>query len=180
MKAVLFDAFGTLVEIMDKRNPYARALKNSEIANMPLVHGRGCMLWPIPLETLTRDPALLADLDAELASIEVYPDVIPTLTRLRGEGVKTAIVSNIAAPYAEVVTRLLGEHVDELIYSCWEGHIKPNPSIFQLACQRLGVEVSDTTMIGDNYKNDFKGAELCGLNAAMILRQEGDILDALL
>jgi hypothetical protein len=78
IKAVAFDAFGTLVEIHDKRRPYARLAK---AAAQPLA--RSPMCEPIDLDAmvdlcgLTLDAsemgAFHADLQAELASTGFYP-----------------------------------------------------------------------------------------------------------
>ena len=168
MKAVLFDAFGTLVEIMDKRNPFKRAGA-----------GREVMTQNTSLECYTDDPAIHRDLVAELASIIVYDDVIPTLRRLRGQGIKIGIASNLARPYGEEVMRMLGEHVDMLHYSFLEGRLKPDPHFFLSACRRLGFAPEEVTMIGDNYQNDFLGATHAGLNASMIVRRDGDGLGGL-
>jgi putative hydrolase of the HAD superfamily len=40
---------------------------------------------------------------------------------------------------------------------------KPNPRIFQIACERLGVEPTDTLMIGDRLDLDVEGAIAAGL-----------------
>jgi putative hydrolase of the HAD superfamily len=42
---------------------------------------------------------------------------------------------------------------------------KPNPRIFQIACERLGVEPTDTLMIGDRIDLDIEGATAAGLQA---------------
>ncbi len=43
---------------------------------------------------------------------------------------------------------------------------KPNPRIFQIACERLGVEPRDTLMIGDRLDLDVEGAIAAGLQAS--------------
>ena len=159
MKAVLFDAFGTLVEIIDKRNPFAAAGATRDV----MTHNRD-------LEHYTDDRQLHRDLIAELQSITLYSDVLPTLARLRTQGIKVGVVSNLARPYGEEVMRILGGHVDLLHYSYLEGCLKPDPQFFLSACRKLAVEPDETMMVGDNYKNDFLGATDAGLNAAMIVR----------
>ncbi len=45
------------------------------------------------------------------------------------------------------------------------GVAKPNPRIFELACQRLGVLEHETLMIGDNLNLDVQAALSVGLQA---------------
>ena len=45
---------------------------------------------------------------------------------------------------------------------------KPNPRIFELACERLGVEPENTLMIGDNLEADVKGALAFGMQAVWL------------
>lgn len=42
---------------------------------------------------------------------------------------------------------------------------KPNPRIFQMACERLGVEPGEVLMIGDNLEQDIQGARALGMQA---------------
>lgn len=162
MKAVLLDAFGTLVEITNKRHPYAMVGAS-----------RSIMTKDVPLV----DPDAIAALNDELDSIVVYNDVIPFLEEMRAQGVRTAIVSNLARPYGEALTGLLGDYVDVLHYSYMEGRLKPDPTFFRTACEKLGVPPSSSTMIGDNYQNDYCGALEAGLSAAMIVRPEASLWD---
>lgn len=48
------------------------------------------------------------------------------------------------------------------------GFRKPNPLIFQMALQRVGVEGSDALMIGDNVKVDIEGAKSAGLHTLFV------------
>jgi FMN phosphatase YigB (HAD superfamily) len=50
-----------------------------------------------------------------------------------------------------------------VIISEQAGMSKPDPRIFKLASERLGVEASKTLMVGDSLTSDFRGA----LNAGM-------------
>lgn len=52
------------------------------------------------------------DLCAELASVALYPDASATLTVLRQAGIKIGVCSNLAAPYAIPVLKLLPFRLD--------------------------------------------------------------------
>ncbi len=45
---------------------------------------------------------------------------------------------------------------------------KPNPRIFEIACQRLGVLPAEALMIGDNLEADIQGAVAAGLQAIQV------------
>ncbi|MER3462763.1 MAG: noncanonical pyrimidine nucleotidase, YjjG family, partial [Armatimonadota bacterium] len=47
---------------------------------------------------------------------------------------------------------------------------KPNPRIFHLACERLGVPPHETLMIGDHLEADVEGARAAGLQALHLRR----------
>lgn len=56
-----------------------------------------------------------------------------------------------------------------------EGEIglsKPEPEIFLLACERLGVAPAETLMVGDSLANDIAGAAGAGLKTAWLDRPD--------
>ena len=46
--------------------------------------------------------------------------------------------------------------------------MKPNPGIYRLACERLGVEPSDCLFIGDGGSGELTGATNVGMDAVLI------------
>ena len=90
-----------------------------------------------------------------------YPDTEPLLRELRDAGVPVAVVSNIAWE----IRGVFAEHgvlelVDEYVLSYVEGVVKPDPKIFTLACQRLGVAPERALMVGDSPENDGGAAAI--------------------
>jgi FMN phosphatase YigB (HAD superfamily) len=61
------------------------------------------------------------------------------------------VISNIAWDIGEAL-RLGGAHdlVDSVVLSYVEGVQKPDPRIFELACERIGIKPTDALMIGDS------------------------------
>jgi putative hydrolase of the HAD superfamily len=57
----------------------------------------------------------------------------------------------------------LASHVDELVVSEDVGVSKPDPRIFEVALDRLGVTASDAVMIGDSWTADVAGALAAGI-----------------
>jgi putative hydrolase of the HAD superfamily len=116
---------------------------------------------------------LLADLAALeranwSAGVRLYPDVLPTLERLRDGGIQLAIVTNASAEAAEVITRLgLDQFVELVLASCDVGVLKP--ALLGLALGRLGVEPRDATLVDDEL-GEVLAARDMGMNATLLRR----------
>lgn len=97
-----------------------------------------------------------------------YPDTGPALERLRDKGIPVAVVSNIPWDIRRVFRRHdMADLVDEFVLSYAEGVMKPDPKIFLVACQRLGVAPADALMVGDSAEADG-GAAQVGIRTAII------------
>ena len=53
----------------------------------------------------------------------------------------------------------LAPHFDDVVLSCAVGLRKPDPAIYQLACERLGVEPEECLFVGDGANDELAGAE---------------------
>lgn len=93
------------------------------------------------------------------ASWVPYPDTVEVLRSLRADGLRTGIVSNIAFDIRPAF-RAAGADADEFVLSFEVGAVKPDPRIFQVALQRLGVAAEDTVMVGDSEENDGAARQL--------------------
>ncbi|HEV7419629.1 MAG TPA: HAD family hydrolase [Mycobacterium sp.] len=84
-----------------------------------------------------------------------YPDTATVLAALHGQGIKTAVVSNIAFDVRPAF-RPVGaiDHVTEFVLSFEVGAVKPQPEIFHTALSRLGVAAADALMVGDSEEAD--------------------------
>jgi HAD superfamily hydrolase (TIGR01493 family) len=72
-----------------------------------------------------------------------------------GTELPTAVVSNIAWDIRAVFARHgVDNRVDEYVLSYQEGFIKPDPKLFRIACDRLGVHPTEALMIGDSPEAD--------------------------
>lgn len=107
-----------------------------------------------------------------------YDDVVPAMQRLRGRGLKVGIVSNWDSRLTSLIRGLgLSEYLDDVVSSAEVGLHKPDPRIFQLACERVGVHPSDAVHIGDHVYADVVGAEAVGMKAVLIDRHCGEAPD---
>lgn len=184
VRGVVFDAFGTLVEITNARRPFRQLYELAGSETIALKdYATAIMCSPFTLATAARrfTPAatleelerLEHDLEIELGSIRLFPEVESTLRRLREAGLKIAICSNLAAPYAEPVKRLLPFEPDALSWSFEVGVIKPDSHIYLDACARLGQGRSSLMMVGDKELEDYEGPTRIGMKA-LRLRRSGD------
>lgn len=119
IKFILFDAFGTLLQIPKGRHPYRQILKEGirqgrrpkpddlrHILTRNLSLTDAAELFGIKIH-----PAHMADiqgdLEADLSAIEAFDDGRRAVERLQAEGIKVAVASNLAASYAEPVRCLV-------------------------------------------------------------------------
>lgn len=182
IKAVAFDLFGTLVQIGQPKQPFARLLERLGLApaeakalrrfimtkDKGLAGVANALGGHISLAQLAE---IESDLYAELASVSLFPETLAVLDTLRTKGVKIGIASNLAAPYAIPVQTLLPP-LDVAVWSFRVGAVKPEPAFFQQVIDGFGCEASEILMVGDNGKNDVVGALAAGLQARLIHRAE--------
>jgi HAD superfamily hydrolase (TIGR01549 family) len=167
-RAVAFDAFGTLVHIGRKRHPFERLIRQARdraaALPSPMVQPIGLADYAAALG-LPHPDAELAMLDGELATIALYPDTLDALRRVRETGVKVAVASNLALPYAAPLKALLGGLVDIRHFSFNAGAIKPDSAFYVGLTARLGCEASELLMVGDTWRDDIIGAVEAGSRA---------------
>jgi HAD superfamily hydrolase (TIGR01509 family) len=102
------------------------------------------------------------------ASWTAYPDTAEVLKSLRRQGIKTAVVSNIAfdvRPAFEAIGA--ADDVDEFVLSFEVGAIKPSAAIFETTLTRLEVAPEFTVMVGDSEEADG-GARALGCRFALV------------
>jgi HAD superfamily hydrolase (TIGR01509 family) len=97
-----------------------------------------------------------------------YPDTAEVLKGLHRQGIKTAVVSNIAfdvRPAFEAIGA--ADDVDEFVLSFEVGAVKPSAAIFETAMARLNVTAEYTVMIGDSEEADG-GARAVGCGFLLV------------
>jgi HAD superfamily hydrolase (TIGR01509 family) len=97
-----------------------------------------------------------------------YPDTAEVLEGLHRQGIKTAVVSNIAfdvRPAFEAIG--IADYVDEMVLSFEVGAVKPDAAIFETALARLGVDAAHAMMVGDSDEADG-GARAIGCGFALV------------
>jgi HAD superfamily hydrolase (TIGR01549 family) len=110
--------------------------------------------------------------------VQLYPDVIDVLRGLRELGVRVGINTNRPCT-AEMHAPGLADfgvlpYVDAIVCSGDTGYVKPHPSTFLLALERLGVEAADAAMVGDGCETDMTGAKAVGMRTVWKLNGRYD------
>ena len=94
---------------------------------------------------------------------------VAMLKRLRASGMKLALLSNADAMEMAAYRgcRLEG-CFDVEVFSCEVGWVKPEPEIFRLCLERLGLPASDCIFVGDGGSNELDGAKAVGLRTVFV------------
>jgi len=107
--------------------------------------------------------------DFTRASLTPREHAMWALGELRGRGLPVGIISDCC----EVVPPAWREspfasHVDVAIFSCEVGVKKPNPKIYQRACDALGARPSRCLYVGDGGSDELSGAVGVGMEAVLL------------
>ncbi|WP_455886218.1 HAD family hydrolase [Pseudomonas rustica] len=180
--AVIFDLFGTLLEIRNRQNPYPQLLRlGYQQGRAASPHDiRWIMTHALGIESTAVEfgikllPSQLVHLQAalelELESIRLFDDALPTIELLREYGMSIGVCSNLSFPYCQAVRRLL-PMIDAYGLSAEMGLMKPDPEIYHSVCRMLnvapyeldGAGVERVVMIGDSRKCDQLGPRKAGI-----------------
>lgn len=180
-KAVIFDCFGTLMEIRDKHMPYKylreELYKNNIVVDnfAQLVMENKCDIEDI--EKLSKFKfsneqkiKFKQMLEKELRSVHIFDDVNQYLKDLKEKNIKTMLCSNLAFPYGKSAKSLTFP-LDKYILSYEVGHIKPHKEIFQICLDQLSLQKEEVVYVGDSVKDDYNGATSFGIKAFLIKRK---------
>ncbi len=108
----------------------------------------------------------------DLSNYRLFDDVLPAFRALRDANLVLGVISN----FEEWLERLLDElGVADLfevqVISGIEGVEKPDPAIFELALERVGLPASASVYVGDSPAFDTDPAEALGMLGVLIDRR---------
>ena len=189
-KAVIFDLFGTLIDLPDypeNRDEMADVLgiDRDELegeweevmhrlmtGSFPSIEA-GLMhicrrLGAYPGEDRIKASAILR-LEYSRDAFIPRLGVIETHAALKKRGYRVGLISNCM----EEVARLwdstpLAPLFEVVVLSCKVGMAKPDTRIYALAAERLGVEAKDCLYVGDGSDGELSGAERAGMTAVLM------------
>jgi putative hydrolase of the HAD superfamily len=104
---------------------------------------------------------------------ELYDEVPRVLRELVSRGTRIGLISNSHRCLASFQSHFeLQGLIAASVSSSEHGFMKPHPSIFAAALQRVNVAPGDALMVGDSVRQDVDGALGAGMRAALLHRAD--------
>ena len=192
IRACVFDAYGTLFDVhapaarlRDRLGARADTLsavwrtKQLEYTWLRSLMRRHADFWQVTGEALDfalEDTGLTEGVDREgllqqYMTLAAYPDAAPALDRLRGAGLKTAILSNGEPKMLAAATgsARLDSRLDAVLSIEEAGVYKPDPATYRIAVERLDLTAGDICFVSTNAW-DAAGAANFGFRVAWMNR----------
>jgi putative hydrolase of the HAD superfamily len=130
----------------------------------------------LPAAKLEQLPLFLAEMSRGIARrrLRLYPYVRETLEVLR-ERFPLALVTDAQSAYARGELNRVGllEYFDPIVVSGDLGYRKPDPRIFQIALDAMGVAAEHTLFVGNDMHRDVYGAARVGMRTVMFDSDQG-------
>jgi 2-haloacid dehalogenase len=192
IKACVFDAYGTLFDVHSAVGKYDERLgdvadqissiwrtKQLEYTWLRSLMKKHADFWQVTQDALDfaldvfniTDKQLRNDLIDAYLELKCYPEVPDTLVKLKDSGRQIAILSNGSPAMLEAVVKSSGleELVQRILSVEMVGIFKPDPTVYQLAVDQLGVTAAEIVFMSANAW-DAVGATAFGLRVAWINR----------
>jgi putative hydrolase of the HAD superfamily len=192
-KAVIFDLFGTLVDVFS-RQEYERVLAEM-VSILKAPYDEFYKIWlqtanqrstgvfrnlEENIEFICRELKIsVSDSQLKLArqvrlnfvvrALKPKKDAIKVLSYLKSEGCRTGLISNCSTepPFLWQDTPF-APLIDVAIFSSTAGLQKPDPRIYHMATEHLSVEPEYCLYIGDGDSHELTGALKVGMHPVLI------------
>ena len=193
LEAVTIDAYGTLVTLRDPVGALDRALREQGVertrdavarafaeearyyvecshegadeASLALLR-RDCASVFLEAAEADLDPADFVPAFVAALEFEAVPGALEAVSELERLGLRLAVISNWDVALAEHLGRLgLADRFATIVTSAEAGAPKPDPRVFELALERLGVSPGRALHVGD-AEADEEGARAAGMHFA--------------
>lgn len=106
------------------------------------------------------------------------PGALEALQTLKRRGHRLGLISDCSAETPEIWPSLpFAPLIEQPVFSCAVGYLKPDPRIYQIACERLGVAPTDCLYIGDRPE-EVIGARGVGMRAIRVRPPHDDTYEA--
>ncbi|OGO16920.1 MAG: hypothetical protein A2Z15_00320 [Chloroflexi bacterium RBG_16_50_11] len=203
-QAVIFDLFGTLVDIFSRReyeNIVAEMASNLKVPydnfykiwmqtakqrtsgvfrtgeeNLEYI----CRELKIKVSATQVEAARRVRFDYVARALTPRKGAIEVLSKLKSSGYKIGLISNCSTePPLIWPDTPFAPFFDTVLFSSVVGINKPDRRIFQMAVERLMVEPSKCVYIGDGGDNELAAAASTGMTPVLIRAAHEDSADAL-
>ena len=114
------------------------------------------------------------DIYAEWAAchhFDLYDDVPDVLRVIAAKEIRIGLISNTQRCLASFQAHFALEGLFSVALSSFEhGFMKPHPSIFNAALQKIGAAPAEAVMVGDSLVHDILGARSIGMRGVLVAR----------
>ena len=119
------------------------------------------------------EAAAAIEQELQESAVRLLPGAIDCLSRLQSTGAPLALVTNCSSAAARV-PELLGirPYFKTTVLSFEVGAVKPEPRIYEVACERLQALPAQCIFAGDGDCNELDGALAMGMVAIRVLGTE--------
>jgi 2-haloacid dehalogenase len=194
IRAVVFDAYGTLLDVHAAMAKHADRLgqdwplisadwrrKQLEYSWVRSLAGSANHrdFWHLTRDALdwtaarygVRDQAVLADVLLAYRRLDAYPEVPAVLREIRERGLPMAILSNGEPSMLAEATKSSGldQLLDAILSVESAGVFKPDPRVYRLAEERFGLPAGQMAFVSSNPWDVF-GAHACGFQVFWVNR----------
>jgi len=194
VKVVIFDAYGTLLDVNAAMRAHAARLgpewerisaewrqKHTEYSWVRSLAGPGQYrdFWQLAQESLAfvaarhgiSDADLLRDVLGAFRRLDAYPDAADVLRGLAARGIGRAILSNGEPGMLTDAVEAAGiaELLDDVLSVDAVGVYKPDPRVYALATARFGLPAEDMGFVSSNPWDAF-GASTFGFKVFRVNR----------
>jgi putative hydrolase of the HAD superfamily len=96
-------------------------------------------------------------------------DAVSTLQAIKTKGLSLGLISDCTPEVPQLWAETpFAPLVDAAIFSCCTGTKKPDPKIYEMACERLGVKPRQCIYVGDGSSQELQGATAVGMHAVLL------------
>lgn len=175
IRAIIFDCFGVLysgsIEYLRSLAPAERA---RDVVDLNQQKDYGFLTYTEYLEQ-TAEAIGISPSDIERIMHERHvrnAALVDYVRELKGQ-YKVGLLSNVGENIFDTLftPQEVSELFDEVLLSYKEGLAKPNPAIFTVMAERLGVGAGECVMI-DDLASNCEGAEVAGMQAVQFVTND--------
>jgi len=106
-----------------------------------------------------------------------FPEVIELIEKLKSEGFRLSILSNMFPYQAEVIKEINGCSLfDDVFFSCERGFTKPDLKFYELVIREMNVKPQECLFIDDKEENLFP-AEKLGMKTVLAKKPDQIVED---
>ncbi len=183
VKAIAFDLDGTLIDSTDvliEAEVKAFTIKGAVVTHSELKNHGSTSIKDLAKAILKRtdDESIkeLRELRKEevmknLDKIEVFPDTLPTLKKLKKKGIKMGIATGLGRDLLPVFLKKTGIdlYLSTFVSADDVKLGKPFPDVFLRAFELMNVKTQDGLVVGDS-RNDIRAAKAAKMPSVLIAR----------